>query len=502
MRASFFLAALLATAPAAAGDFGLFESQSDVGSVSPPGSAIYDKATQSYTLTSAGANLWGKEDAFHFLWKKASGDFLLTADIAFPSASYAHAPNPHRKALLMIRQDLDADSTYVDAAPHGVGLTALQYRPEKGGVTQDIELNITFPKTVQLEKRGDVLTLYVSEHGEALHPVGAIITQHFTEPFYLGLGLTAHDAATTDKVVFSHVRLEQPVPLSGTLTTWSTLQVIKIDEGAPTATVIESRPGIYESPNFAPDMKSILINENGRVFRIPLLDPLTGGTRQEFSTGDASGCWGEHGFSPDGKAYAVSCKAPGASGPDVHIVPASGGMARRITQQPISFFHGWSPDGSSITFTSIVGGHEDIYTVPAAGGPARRLTSEALNDGAEFAPDGTLYFNSNRSGSMQIWRMHADGTQAEQITNDAFDNWYPHISPDGKWLVMLSYEKGVATTGHPMNKPVTLRLRSLADGKTRVLVRLIGGQGTVDSPCWSPDSTLIGFVSYQDLPNP
>jgi len=502
MRASFIVAAMLAIAPAAAGDLGLFEGQSDVGSVSPPGIAAFDKTAQSYTLSAAGANLWAKEDAFHFLWKKAAGDFVLTADVAFPPASYPHAPNPHRKAVLMIRQDLDADSAYVDAAPHGAGLTALQYRPQKGAATQDIELNIDFPKTVRLEKRGDVLTLYLSEHGEALHQAGASITQHFAEPYYLGIGLTAHDAATTDTVVFSHVTLEQPAPVAAKLVTWSTLQVVKIDEGAPTATVIESRPGVYESPNFAPDMKSILINENGRFFRIPLLDPLAGGPRQDFSTGEASGCWGEHGFSPDGKSYAVSCKAPGTNGPDVHIVPASGGAARRITEQPISFFHGWSPDGSTIAFTSILGGHEDIYTVPVIGGPAKRLTSEALNDGAEFAPDGSLYFNSNRSGSMQIWRMHADGTEAEQITTDGFDNWYPHLSPDGKWLVMLSYDKGVATTGHPLNQPVALRLRSLADGKTRVLVRLTGGQGTLDSPCWSPDSKLVGFVSYQDLPTP
>ena len=47
----------------------LFEGQSDVGSVTPPGTASYDAASQTYTLTSAGANLWGTTDAFHFVWK-------------------------------------------------------------------------------------------------------------------------------------------------------------------------------------------------------------------------------------------------------------------------------------------------------------------------------------------------------------------------------------------------------------------------------------------------
>ncbi|GAA0551125.1 Tol biopolymer transport system component [Rhizomicrobium palustre] len=501
MRAMWvFLAGLLMGAPGFAGELGLFDAYNDIGKVSPPGTASYDAAQGSYTLTAAGANVWGKEDAFHFLWKKMSGDFALTAEVVFPPKAYPKEPNPHRKALLMIRQDLSPGSVYADVAPHGVGLTALQYRPEKDGATHDIELNIDFPKTVRLEKRGDVLTMFISEHGEALHQAGASTRLHFTAPFYVGLGLTSHEEAITDKVVFNQVRLEMPEAETGKTTTWSTLNLIKIDPGAPTATIIEHKQGIYESPNVAADKKSVLINEDGKFFRIPLKDPLAGGAREAVLTGEASGCWGEHGYSPDGKWLAVSCKAPGENGPDVHIVPAQGGAARRLTHQPISFFHGWSPDGKTIAFTSIKDGHEDIYTVPVSGGAPTRLTTEALNDGAEFTPDGRyLYFNSNRSGAMQIWRMRPDGSAPEQITKDGFDDWYPHISPDGKWLVMLSYKQGEATASHPMNKQVALRLMSLTDGSIRVLHRLTGGQGTLDSPCWSPDSKLIGFVSYSDI---
>jgi len=283
--------------------------------------------------------------------------------------------------------------------------------------------------------------------------------------------------------------------------TWSTLNVLAIGPADAKPVAIETKAAIYESPNFAPDMQSILINEDGRFFRIPLKQPLAGGPRQPFAITNASGFWGEHAFSPDGKWYAVSGKAPGETGPDVHIVPAAGGEARRLTHQPISFFHGWAPGSDAIAFTSIIGGHEDIYTIPLIGGAPARLTHEALNDGAEYTPDGRyLYFNSNRSGTMQIWRMRPDGSEPTQITDDGFDNWYPHISPDGRWLIMLSYEKGAATTGHPMNKPVALRLRALADGTTRILTRLTGGQGTLDSPCWSPDSKFVGFVSYQEIP--
>lgn len=500
MRCLVLIACLLST-PAAAGTLGLFDSQSDVGRVVPPGTASYDPASGQYTLTAAGANLWGKEDAFHFLWKKASGDVSLSAEIAFSPPTYGHAPNPHRKALLMIRQSLASDAVYADVALHGSGLTALQYRRDQGAVTEDIELNIDAPRTVRLEKRGDTLTLYLSMTGEPLHPVGAAIKLHFTAPFYIGLGLTAHDAAATDQAVFSHVRWEDPAPLPAKLVTTSTLYTLKIDPSAPTATAIETKPGVYEAPNWAPDAKSLIINQDGRFFRIPLREPLAGGAREPFDSGGLSGCWGEHGFSPDGKWFALSCPAAGEQGPDVHIVPAAGGIARRLTHQPISFFHGWSPDGATIAFTSIVGGHEDIYTIPAAGGTPKRLTTMGLNDGSEFSADGAfLYFNSNRNGAMQIWRMRADGSGQEQVTNDAFDNWYPHLSPDGRWLAVLSYAKGEATSSHPMNKDVALRLISLADKSVRVLTRFVGGQGTVDSPCWSPDSKLLAVVSYQDVP--
>jgi Tol biopolymer transport system component len=99
---------------------------------------------------------------------------------------------------------------------------------------------------------------------------------------------------------------------------------------------------------------------------------------------------------------------------------------------------------------------------------------------------------------MQIWRMEADGSQQEPVTKDDWNNWFAHPSPDGKWLLFLSYPPDVK--GHPENKDVLLRLQSLADGKLEVLAKLFGGQGTVNVPCWSPDSKKIAFVSYQLVP--
>jgi Tol biopolymer transport system component len=96
---------------------------------------------------------------------------------------------------------------------------------------------------------------------------------------------------------------------------------------------------------------------------------------------------------------------------------------------------------------------------------------------------------------MQLWRMKPDGSEQEQVTSDEFNNWFPHISPDGQWIVFLSYEKDVK--GHPENKDVMLRIMSLREKKISVLAKLFGGQGTINVPSWSPDSRRLAFVSYQ-----
>ena len=99
---------------------------------------------------------------------------------------------------------------------------------------------------------------------------------------------------------------------------------------------------------------------------------------------------------------------------------------------------------------------------------------------------------------MQVWRMHPDGRQQEQVTSDEFNNWFPHPSPDGKWLVFLSFNKDVK--GHPENQDVALRLMPLAGGKIEVLAKLFGGQGTINVPSWSPDSRRLASVSCQFVP--
>ena len=500
---SFFaLFALLPSLPLSAqsaqpapGSLGVFEGQSDVGSVTPPGTATFDPADGVYTLTAAGANLWSTVDGFHFVWKKASGDLSLTADIDFPIKT--GNPSPHRKALLMFRQTLDAGGVYADAAQHGSGLTGLQYRRAVGATTQDIELNIDAPHRLRLEKRGDTITMFLSNAGEPLHQVGASIQLHLDGPFYVGIGVCSHNKDVVEKATFSNLELK-PLASSASpakLALYSTLQTVGIQDNSQGIMVYTARAH-FEAPNWTKDNKSLIFNQDGRMFSIPA----NGGAPKSIDIGTATDCTGSHGLSPDGKWLAITCTTPETPGRHVFIVPAEGGAPRLVTEHPDSYFHSWSPDGKTIAFTRPSHGSGNILSISVEGGTEKALTTgDGMSDDPDYSADGKyIYFNTDRWGGMQIARMLADGSHPEQITFDNFNNWTPHPSPDGKSIVFLSYNKTV--TGHPANKDITLRILSTADNKVRVLVNLVGGTGTMNVPNWSPDSNHLAFVSYQMLP--
>jgi Tol biopolymer transport system component len=144
-------------------------------------------------------------------------------------------------------------------------------------------------------------------------------------------------------------------------------------------------------------------------------------------------------------------------------------------------------------------GEFDIYTIPAQGGEEKRLTtSRGLDDGPEYSPDGDyIYFNSDRSGLMQIWRMKTDGSEQTQMTpNDDHNNWFAHISPDGTKMVFLTFNKNIKPNDHPANKDVMLRIMPAGGGAIRTLAKFFGGQGTINVASWSPDSRNIAFVTY------
>jgi (4-O-methyl)-D-glucuronate---lignin esterase len=484
-----------------AANLGIFESQADIGSVTPPGTGSYSPATDAYTLTSAGANTWYHVDNFHYVWKQVTGDMALSADVVFPPRSYAHEPDPHRKGILMFRQTLDAGGIYAGVSVHGSGMTALQYRRERGANGEDIELNIPAPKTVRLEKHGDTFTLYLSMNGEPIHQVGASITLHLEEPFYVGLGAVSHDVSTTDKVEFSHVTLQPPesTVADAKLILYSTVQTISIEDQFRRAMVIRTVPAYLQSANWAPDRKSIYVYENAHVMAIPYLDPPAGGAPRVIDTGGLLGCGGNYGLSPDGKWLAITCAGTTKGGTrDVYLLPAAaGGASRKITSGKLSsYFHAWSPDSQTIAFTRGSAGKADIFTIAIQGGAERRLTSDTINDGPDYSVDGKLiYFDSSRTGMTQIWRMNADGSAAEQVTDDRNINSSPHVSPDGKTLAFLSEP----LLQGPGLGAASIKVMSTNDGLIRSVASFHGNRSSFSTYGWGDDHHLA-FISYQLLP--
>ena len=196
------LPTLFCTALSAA--VGIFDSDGSVGETPKKGSVEYNSAAGEYRITGGGANIWAATDAFHFVWKRVSGDITLTADVHFSGAGTA----AHRKAVLMVRQGLEPDSPYADVALHGDGLTSLQFRPTTGAITQEIRSPVTAPVRIRIERRGEQFTIYAGKPGEDLKSTGTAIVS-LNDPVYVGLGVCSHNADNLETAVFSNVKLEQ-----------------------------------------------------------------------------------------------------------------------------------------------------------------------------------------------------------------------------------------------------------------------------------------------------
>ena len=192
------------------GDLGIFEGASDVGTPSHKGRVVYDAARKEYRVTGGGNNMWAGRDDFFFVWRKVTGDVVITANVRILSGGV-----PHRKAALLIRQDLEPGSVYADAVVHGSGLTALQWRERKDDVTRTVHFPIDGPTRLRLERRRNVVTLYAGREIGPLTEMGNTELAPFS-PMYAGLGVCAHDDAAETTAVFSDVTVEvlPPAPAS------------------------------------------------------------------------------------------------------------------------------------------------------------------------------------------------------------------------------------------------------------------------------------------------
>src|SRR5436189_925218 len=336
---------------------GTFDSHGDVGTVLHPGSVEYDSAKRSYTIAGSGENIWLGSDAFQFAWKKLSGDIKLTADITF----LGKGVNEHRKAVLMIRQSLDADSPYADAALHGSGLTSLQYREEKTAATHEIQANISAPARLRIEKRGAYFSLWLADEKSEFQLASGSTRIALKEPFYVGIGVCSHDKDVVEKAVFSNVELKAAEPAAtaaSAYTLYSTLEIITV--ASTDRRAIYAAPERFEAPNWMPDGKTLLFNRNGRIEKIAV----KGGTPQILDSGFATRCNNDHGISPDGTQLVISDQSQGDKRSRIYTLPLAGGTPTLVTEMGPSYWHGWSPDGKTLAYCAERNGEFDIYTIP------------------------------------------------------------------------------------------------------------------------------------------
>ncbi|MDZ4656176.1 MAG: hypothetical protein SH868_01220 [Bythopirellula sp.] len=483
-------------------ELGIFEGNSDVGQPKLAGSTKYDSATQRYSMTGAGFNMWDNRDEFHFAWKKMNGDFLIQAQVKFLGPGVTD----HRKIGVIMRSSRDEDAPYVDVAIHGDGLVSMQFRRTQGAITEQVEASITYGNVVQLEKKGNTYTMSVARFGEEF-VTAQVEGLDLGEVVYTGLFVCSHNADVVEEAAFSNVRIVVPapsdfVPYQNYI--GSNLEVLDVETGE--RSVVHQVADSLQAPNWTRDGKALIYNHNGRLYRFDLASREIAEINSDFATNNNN----DHGLSFDGEMLAISHHAEEHDRHSViYTMPTTGGTPRQVTagEHP-SYLHGWSPDGEWLVYTGERNGNFDIYKIPSAGGEEVRLTNDpGLDDGSEFSPDGKkIYFNSDRSGKMQIWRMDADGSDQVQVANDENNNWFPHVSPDGKWIVSIAFPPDTPPADHPFYKHVTLRLMPSEGGPAKVIAYLYGGQGTINVPSWSPDGKQIAFVSntvlrdYSSLP--
>lgn len=469
---------------------GFFTNHSDIGNPKLAGSVDYDPATGKYIITGAGENIWAETDEFHYVYRKIEGDFIVRARMKLLGEG-SHA---HRKMGIMVRKDLTHNSPHATTGLHGDGLTSLQYRKEKGGITEEVKSPSEGPDVVQLERRGNTFIMSTANAGETFKTV-QLDSLDLGNSVYVGLYICSHKADVKEKAVAKNVRIVKPAPEGFTpYQDYIGSRIEVMDLETETRKIVHTSEKSLQAPNWTTDGEKLVYNSQGKMYTFDIDNK----TIEELNTGFATSNNNDHVLSFDGKMLGISHHSAKDNGNSIiYILPSKGGEPKRITPKGPSYLHGWSPDGEKLIYTGERDGKFDIYKIDIDTQEEVRLTdAPGLDDGSEYTPDGEyIYFNSVRTGTMQVWRMRPDGSEQEQITFDKYNDWFPHISPDGKSLVFLSFREDIDPGDHPFYKHVYIRKMPIAGGKPKVIAYLYGGQGTINVPSWSPDSKKIAFIS-------
>ena len=476
---------------------GIFQYNQDIGNHKKEGSATYDEATQVYTIRGAGYNIWGQRDEHRYLYNKLKGDFILTANFEFEGEKEIH-----RKIGWMARASEADDAVMVGGFLHGDGLTAGQWRVRKGAEMQNPEDDVwaskRFFQIIQLERKGNTFIVRAAHPGEPFEEISSKELDFMPEEVLGGIVIGSHDENVIETAKVWNVRIDQPVAeeYNPNSEGWigCRLETMNVFDGK--RKIIYEKDSRFEAPNWMPNGEKLLFNMDGILYTIPV----TGGEIEQLNTGFADDLNNDHCISFNGKLLGISHND--GNGSNVFYLPLEGGEPKAITTQAPSYLHGWAPNNKEVVYVATREGNDtyDIYRKSINGGKEVQLTdTQKLEhvDGCEYSPDGKhIYYNgSKKGGTMQLWRMKPDGSQKEQITFDEYNDWFPHISPDGKWIAFISFEPDIELNSHPSYKKVMLRLMPTSGGAPKVIAYLYGGQGTINVNSWSPDSKNISFVS-------
>ncbi len=480
---------------------GIFSNHADVGNPKLSGDASYNNENESYHLKGAGYNIWFGRDEFHYAYNKIKGNFIITGN--FKTNGVGN--DPHRKIGWMVRANTSDDAAHMTATVHADGLTALQWRTMKGAHMRDPQDEIFSKKTgveiIQLERNGKEFIMRVANPGEPLQEIGRTSVVDLPDEVLAGIFICSHNPEMFEEGEAWNVRIENTVPetyngyTDGILS--SKMEILNVFDGK--RKVVYEDKGRFEAPNWMPDGNHLLFNQGGKIYTVPV----SGGTATLLNTGNAIKNNNDHVISFDGKTLGISSHRDGMAGggSTIYYLPLTGGEPKLITDSTPSYLHGWTKDNKEVVYTALRLSKSPAYNIfkkSINGGAEVQLThlTKGLADGPECSPDGKfIYYNSTLSGTMQLWRMKMDGTEQTQLTFDEYNNWFAHVSPDNKWIAFLSFPNTIDAADHPFYKRVMLRLMPVSGGAPKAIAYLYGGQGTINTPSWSPDSKFISFVS-------
>ena len=476
---------------------GIFQNNTDIGNPKLSGSASYDEATQTYTIKGAGYNIWGQRDEHHYLYNKLEGDFIVTANFEFEGVN-----DVHRKIGWMVRASEADNAVMVGGFLHGNGLMAGQWRERRDDDMQNPEDDIwaekRFFQIIQLERRGKTFIVRAAHPGEPFQEISSKVLNFMPGEVLAGIVMGSHNEDETETAKVWNVRIDQPVAdtYNPNDQGWIGCRMETMNVFNGKRKVVFEKEGRFEAPNWKPDGKELLFNMDGSLYTIPI----DGGAIEKMNTGSANQLNNDHCISFDGKMLGIS--HDDGNGSNVFVLPLKGGEPRAVTTESPSYLHGWAANNKEVVYVAQRNESNiyDIYKKSIKGGKEVKLTNNQKFehvDGCEYSPDGKyIYYNGSKNGgTMQLWRMKPDGSNKEQLTFDEYNDWFPHISPDGKWIAFISFQPDIELNSHPSYKQVMLRLMPVSGGAPKVIAHIYGGQGTINVNSWSPDSKHIAFVS-------